>query len=313
MSAPPATEAPDDEFDYVEEEEEEEDDDDSEDDDEADFVPGANYEEEDDSVVPLMDGHLFLKDDQLHFQGPGFHLTTAAVTEASAAAAATNSTAESPSWNLLSRLEKPKETRCNLRMEGSCDIMETGNTIHRKFDVTVSLQDPAAATANGSGKSPARLKGGDDRDDQDSKLPPYSYSVFGHQLDSASGCDSMEFQGAYHPGDGKRVSLVCRVRTVVAKPAATAAATGVRPAAAAAAAHRVDDDDDDDDDDDADSEVDMEELIALHEDAGLPVDALRKRYHNGGDNGHDDDGEGKKRAKPAPKVDDDDDDDDYGF
>jgi hypothetical protein len=353
MSAPP-TEEPDEAFDCVEEEDDDEDDEDEDhyhdgdsegDDDEAEFVPGALDEDDDeDTVVPLLDGHLFMdKDDKLHFQGQGFHLTAA----------------KPPSWNLLNRLKKPKETMYTVRMEGSCDveIPASGNQTHRNFDVTWTASDKEPASpgkSNGEGgvvhiPSPgqqssslpvAGLKddgngdekqNGHDDHDEGQKLPPFYYTVYGHQTqtlaldDSASSGGAgeiMEFQGGYYPGNGKRLPLVCRVRMVASKPASAMASAGAaagaasKPAAAAAAAHRVDDDDDDEDEDydDADDEVDYEELIALHEDAGLPVDALRKRYHSGAATVEEEDN-GKKKAKPTPKSgdDDDDDDSDYGF
>jgi hypothetical protein len=367
MSAPP-TEEPDEAFDCVEEEDDDDDDDDEDDDhyhdgdsegddDEAEFVPGAlDEDDDDDTVVPLLDGHLFMdKDDKLHFQGQGFHLTAA----------------KPPSWNLLNRLEKPKETMCTVRMEGSCDveIPASGNQTHRNFDVTWTASDkepaspgksngegggggggvvrvpsssslPVAAglkdDGNGDDDGDAKQNGGhshDDDHDEGQKLPPFYYTVYGHQTQTLALDDSvssggageiMEFQGGYHPGNGKRLSLVCRVRMVASKPASAMAAAGAaagaasKPAAAAAAsaaAHRVDDDDEDEDYDDADDEVDYEELIALHEDAGLPVDTLRKRYHSGAATVEDQEDNGKKKAKPTPKsgYDDDDDDSDYGF
>jgi hypothetical protein len=349
MSAPP-TEEPDEAFNCVGQTEEEDDDDDEEEDehydddddseDEAEFVPGAlDEEDDDDTVVPLLDGHLFIdKDGKLHFQGQGFHLTAA----------------KPPSWNLLSRLEKPKETMYTVRMEGTCDveIPTSGNQTHRNFDVTwtASEKEPSSPgkSSNGGGEgvvhlpSPsAGLKGedngndekqnGNHDDDQGQKLPPIYYTVYGQQtLDSAgnglgnggnghSGAavgEIMEFQGGYYPANGKRLPFLCRVRMVASKPASASAAAS-KPAAAAASAHRVDDDDDEDEDyDDADEEVDYDELIALHEDAGMPVDALRKRYHSGAAKEEQEDS-GKKKAKPTPTPksadDDDDDDDEYGF
>jgi hypothetical protein len=347
MSAPP-TEEPDEAFDCVEEEDDDDDEDDhyhdgDSDDDEAEFVPGAlDEDDDDDTVVPLLDGHLFMdKDDKLHFQGQGFHLTAA----------------KPPSWNLLNRLEKPKETMYTVRMEGSCDveIPANGNQTHRNFDVTWTASDKEPSSpgkSNGEGgvvhvPSPrkqsslpvAGLKqdhngdvdekqnGSTPSEDQDEgqKLPPFYYTVYGHQtqtlalesVSSGGAAEIMEFQGGYYPGNGKRLPLVCRVRMVASKPASASASAGAasKPAAAAAA-HRVDDDDEDEDEDydDADDEVDYEELIALHEDAGLPVDTLRKRYHSGAATIEEQEDNGKKKAKPTPKSgDDDDDDSDYGF
>jgi hypothetical protein len=359
MSAPP-TEEPDEAFNCVGHTEEDDDDDDEEEDehydddedddseDEAEFVPGAlDEEDDDDTVVPLLDGHLFIdKDGKLHFQGQGFHLTAA----------------KPPSWNLLSRLEKPRETMYTVRMEGTCDveIPTSGNQTHRNFDVTwtasekeppspgkspnggegvVHVPSPSAVPVtaglkgedNGNGNEKQNGSNHDDDNDQGQKLPPIYYTVYGQQtLDNSAGNgignehghsgavgEIMEFQGGYHPGNGKRLPFLCRVRMVASKPAAASGSAAAASKPAAASAHRVDDDDDEDEDyDDADDEVDYEELIALHEDAGLPVDALRKRYHSGaGGVVQEQEDSGKKKAKPTPKStdDDDDDDDEYGF
>jgi hypothetical protein len=117
------------------------------------------------------------------------------------------------------------------------------------------------------------------------------YSVFGKGTD-ASG--AFEFFGNLNPSDAHHhsIPLLCQKRQVLKK----------SPAAAAAVAAS----NQDDDDDDADEEVDYDELIALHQDAGLSVADLRKRYHGGTP---DEDQGGTKK----PKIQEDESDDEYGF
>jgi hypothetical protein len=117
------------------------------------------------------------------------------------------------------------------------------------------------------------------------------YSVFGKGTD-ASG--AFEFFGNLHPSDAHHhsIPLICQKRQVLKKSPVVAAAVAAS--------------NEDDDDDDADEEVDYNELIALHQDAGLSVADLRKRYHGGTPD--EDQGETKK-----PKIQEDESDDEYGF
>eukprot|EP00545_Synedropsis_sp_CCMP1620_P012111 CAMPEP_0119007034 /NCGR_PEP_ID=MMETSP1176-20130426/2721_1 /TAXON_ID=265551 /ORGANISM="Synedropsis recta cf, Strain CCMP1620" /LENGTH=343 /DNA_ID=CAMNT_0006959093 /DNA_START=110 /DNA_END=1141 /DNA_ORIENTATION=- len=100
--------------------------------------------------------------------------------------------------------------------------------------------------------------------------------------------------------DAGSVDLVCRYQTV-------AAAAGAAGAGAAAA--KVEDDDDVD----VDEGVDYNELIALHEDAGMPVTEVRKRYRSS--DSKEVASADAKRTKTVSDEDDDDDhdDDDIGF
>ena len=280
-------------FDYVQD-----DDDDDEDDDEGDFVPGAEEEEEDEEeIVPLFDGTLSIDQEKLlHYRGEGIHLTSI----------------EEVSPSLLTAEPPTNHQTMSIQMEGPCDVETngSGNPTHRKMEVTWSVQK----TANNGGNAQlplARAKRGDDDDDEGGgggKMPSLCYRVYGRQMDTAKG-EILEFKGSYSPTGSKEASLVCQVRIVQSKPpvATGASASAAKPVAAAAARVANDDDDDGDDDDDADDGVDYEELIALHADAGLPVEALRKRYR--GEKG--DDSTPSKKGKPMPKSDDDD--DDYGF
>jgi hypothetical protein len=137
-------------------------------------------------------------------------------------------------------------------------------------------------------------------------MPSLFYNVYGRQIDAR---ETLEFRGGYSPSNGKEATLICQVRTAPTVPNLPAVAAAAKPAATAAA--RVDNEDDDEED--ADDAVDYDELIALHEDAGLSVDDLQKRYRGKDDNTS---ASPSKKGKPAPKdydEDDDDDDDDYGF
>jgi hypothetical protein len=254
-----------DEEEFLGEDEEEDEDDDDE---EADFVPGDEEEEEEEEEENSLYGLLRLEGGstgKIVYQGDGFNLTaTSDIT-----------------WNLLDRQVKPKEESYSVEMYGTCDVTPVlhGKPSPRKLQVTFSVVDAPPTKSN-----------------DDSKLPPIYYRVSGHEIDSSGG-ETLEFQGGYHAGDGKQVSLVCQTRLRSNEPSAAAAAA---PPAAAAAASRGDDDDDDDFDDD----VNYNELIALHEDAGLSVDALRKRMQEGGSD--------SKPAKRGKSTQDDDDDED-GF
>jgi hypothetical protein len=97
------------------------------------------------------------------------------------------------------------------------------------------------------------------------------------------------------------VELTCRYQPVAAAAGASAGT--------AAAAKVVDDDDEDVD---VDEGVDYNELIALHEDAGMPMGEVRKRFRSGTAAAAAANQEDAKRTKTV-SDDDDDDDDDIGF
>uniref|UniRef100_A0A7S3L1E6 Uncharacterized protein n=1 Tax=Amphora coffeiformis TaxID=265554 RepID=A0A7S3L1E6_9STRA len=228
------------------------------------------------------------------------------------------------------------------------------------------------AAANGGGSSsssPTKLKSDnqEEEDDEDAKKAPavvlgdeqkksassdnhnskafgWVHRVFGQQMDTRGG-DTMEFVGVFYPSSKSnkddsnnaesspppQVSLTCQVRMI---PASATPPTPVTAAAAAApAAARIDKSDDDDEDEEYEQGVDYDELIALHEDAGMSVDALQKRYRDGdtaaataSSSGR---RESKRTKKPPPSLkppppssskdnnpgddDDNEDDDDYGF
>jgi hypothetical protein len=288
------------EEDEEEEEEEDDDDDDDEDDedDEDDFHPGDDEEEEEEHVEPstFLEGILSIDPEQkLHFKGDRFHL---------------QSTAAVP-WNLLDQSIKPKENSIVFDMTGPCDVAllnqneangdadaeSSKKPTPRNLKVTVTVADSSDQT-NGTSK---RLKSSGDDDDE---KRPASILYHLHAIEViGEGTPSLEFQCSFHPLQTTELSVQWQVR--IAQPTSAAAAAVAAPVAAAAArstlaGYGYDDDDEDVEEDEA---IDHNELIALHEDAGLSVDALRKRYRGEPDNAGD-----LKKAKG-----DDEDDDDIEF
>jgi hypothetical protein len=138
------------------------------------------------------------------------------------------------------------------------------------------------------------------------------YVVTGSQVAAGSADHNVQFRGLFHPPDAKlqKLFLICSVQVDRECPQQTASAA-TPPPAAAAARKRNRADDGDDESGDGDGAVEYQELIDLHDDAGLSTEELRSRYYG---RGSDHDGKKpsvmKKRAKPS---DDDDDDDAYGF
>jgi hypothetical protein len=280
---------------YVEEDEEE----DEEEDDEDDFHPGDDDEEEEENVEPstFLEGILSIDPEQkLHFKGDRFHL---------------QSTVAVP-WNLLDQSIKPLEKSIALDMTGPCDVAlfnqdeANGDTdaesskkpTPRHLKVTVTVADSSDHT-NGTSK---RLKSSDDDDEK----RPASVLYHLHAIEvSGEGTPSLEFQCSFHPLQ-KTTELSVQWQVRIAPPTSATVAAVAAPVAAAAARSAVagyGDDDDDDEDVEEDEAIDHNELIALHEDAGLSVDALRKRYR-----GEPDTSGGLKKAKG-----DDEDDDDIEF
>jgi hypothetical protein len=286
---PPSDFTPEDPVEYVDGDvaddsnDEEYDDEDEEEEDE--FVPGYDDDDEEDgAIVPLLDGILSLdQENMLHYRGDGFHLVSTKPIDS----------------NLLSSATKPANNVYAFVMEGPCDIESvSGTPTHRTMDMTWSVQDSREAFLSPSqGK---RAKQDDDEEEENKKAPARFYSVYGKQADGGKG-ESLELQGGFSPtAQGNDINLVCQVRIVSTHPqTAVAAAT---PVAAARVDNEVEDDDDE-----ADDGVDYDELIALHEDAGLSVEELRRKYRTG---------ESTESPSKRPKTQEkeqDDDDEDYCF
>jgi hypothetical protein len=284
---PPSDFTPEDPVEYVdgdndEDSNDEEYDDDDEEEDE--FVPDYDDADDDGAIVPLLDGILSIDQENiLHYRGDGFHLASVKPLDC----------------NLLSNATKPANNVYAFVMEGSCDIESVSGThTHRKMEMTWSVQDSREAFL-----SPSQGKRADDDDDEEDnkKAPALYYSVYGKQTDAGKG-ESLELQGGYSPtAQGNEINLVCQVRIVSTHPQVPAAAA--TPVAAARVDNEVEDDDDE-----ADDGVDYDELIALHEDAGLSVEELRRKYRTA------ESAESpSKRPKTQEKEQDDDDDEDYCF
>lgn len=312
-------------------------DDDDDDDDEDDFVPGVEEEEDDDedesdnANIAILDGTLSLDaDHKLLYQGDGFQLTSVeALTNdhAQLLLAGTPSQQQDGDAKQSSKIFSLPST--SIILHGTCDLPVDSKTAaakkptFRKIQVTWTQQKP---TGNGDKQLPlktAALKSTGEDDEDDGKKPSSTnnssvyYQVYGRQEDDPNHHPSelLEFRGEYHPQGGSNgVNLVCQARYVPSSTTTTATTSAMAksaPMAVAAARSSNGSDDDDDDYDDPDEGVEMDELIALHEDAGLSVDAImRKRYNEN---------ENDASAKPAAKKgktsadEDDDDDDEYGF
>lgn len=271
---------------------------DDDDDDEAEFDPNGDEEDDEEEdgqdEVIIMQGKLTVVDKHLVYKGKTSQDEEFAIN----------------SQPLHFNLSTPTEISCNaiddppkmrsVMMEG---LLE-GKTC--KIDLTITKTSKSMVGPNGTSKPIGKCTGEDDGkkaaakladDDDNGKMAPpvkassIVYGVLG------SG-DGFEFYGEYTPKGGDFDELECKYKMIKASMPAVAGA-------AAAAASASGGYDDDDIEEDADEGVDFDELIALHEDAGMSVDQLKKRYRPG-DN---------RKTAPAPKKakTDDSDDDDIGF
>lgn len=270
---------------------------DDDDDDEAEFDPNGDEDEDDDEdgqdEVITMQGKLTVVDKHLVYKGK-----TSQDEEFAINSQPLHFNLSTPTEISANAKDDPPKMR-SIMMEG---LLE-GKTC--KVDLTITKTSKSTVGSNGTNKPIGKCtgEGADgkkaaakmaDDDDEGKMAPPMktSSAVYGF---FGSG-DGFEFYGEYTPKGGDSDDLECKYKVIKASmPAITGAA-----AAAASGGY-----DDDDVEEDADEGVDFNELIALHEDAGMSVDQLKKRYRSG-DN---------RKAAPAPKKvkTDDSDDDDIGF
>jgi hypothetical protein len=270
------------------------------DDDEEDFHPGVDddeFEDEDydaeeddeEGNFAYMEGFLSYDSEQrINFTGNGFHLQTS----------------EPAPWNVIDKRIKPQNDALIIEMTGPCDITDDESSISkptpRKFQVTFTVADPTS--------DDLRFLNATADEDESEKKPSSIIQVFGSEIENPG--ITFEFRGIYAPvPDGKEVKLVCQVRSTNTIQAPVASAV-----AGVASAKRTEDDDNIDDVDE--DGVDYNELIALHEDSKLSVDALRKRYREQGqsqDTANGDERSAKKTHADKTKYGDDDDDDDVEF
>ena len=200
-------------------------------------------------------------------------------------------------------------------MEGTLElepIQWAANAPRRKLQWTLAHDETELVTGTvkcdeqdydqeNDSKKPAAKPSGDD----EHNTALCHYQLFGRELlqddnttstTNAVPTELLELKGRFSVSqrfhaDKEPLTLVCDARWVVAKPLAT-----LKPLAAAAAHKSDSHDNDNDDDDDLDADVDDElyhdELIALHEEACMSVDQLRKRLQQQQDD------DAKKRTKP---------------
>ena len=326
---------------------EDDDDDDDEEEDEADFVPGADegddddldeddfvdedIEEEDDDSRLLQgslyvdEGNAIVYEDSLTLSPQPFRL--ASVVPVAASWSTSTPLLEKP-INMKGWIKDPNQI---LEMEiaiSKLDPLAVVDPLEQRF---LDSQHEGQILLKGvdDSKPAAQAKSGDD-DEEDAKAPaaaslkqPSStgkqttgdiFVLTGKQVSAAaaSGGVTCTIRGLFRaPENASRIFLMTALQTsqvAVASPNAKQAAP-----AAAAARKRTRGDDEDEDGDDA---VGYQELIDLHDDAGLSTEALRRRYYGGegaaaGANGES--SNGNKKPKPSAAEEEDDDDDAYGF
>jgi hypothetical protein len=308
---------------FVEDEYLEDDDDDEEDD----FHPGGDDDDdddeeyddeeddnEDDTDVSYLDGALTydVEGQKIHYKGHGFHLESDPVT-----------------LNILDKACKPpSDNKLTTTMIGPCDTITAESSgrkpTPRKIKVTFMIAEP-----NGEGILLKKMKGDEEDNDEGEKKPSVYYQVYGSEIDNPE--HGIEFKGGFAPifgGGTTEIRLLCQVR--MSNPtskqtslATTATTTNTTTAAVAVGKGRNYENDDNIDDVDEDG-IDHNELIALHEEAQLSTEALKKRYRGpsiddtNGDGNNDEQllktkmyaGNSKKKYK---SNDDEDDDDDIEF
>jgi hypothetical protein len=335
-------------------EDEDEDDDDEDDfvpeDDEDEEDSGGDGDE---SAKGVLEGHLYFDEEEevLHYQGDSFHLST----HVNGNDAKEGEESKSPSvWNPL-RDPPPSSNTATYRMQGTIqppgfsnegdDDKATSKFPLRLFDVTWTIThdgEPLPGHHNEAScpsketciSQDADIGDGEEEDGKQKaspKRPALFYRIVGREMVNATENVLIQFQGGFYPlpagkSDGKAISkttnsvpLNCQFQYALSETNSTvAAAAAAAPVVAVASSAAASAPDDDDDDDEADEGMGYDELIALHEDAGMDVEALKRRYQHTKNSSNDDadnDDDGKptpKKFKGAPKSDDDDD-DDVGF
>jgi hypothetical protein len=313
MSSPNQDKTPINDGDDDEDEEEEDfQEEDYNDDDEDEFVPGMEDDDYDDDEENAKEANyiqgILRLDEKMNVQykGDGFYLSstesapwnffhTTTTTDAAAAKKKNGSSKQQQSSSSSS-----VDDSFTLTMNGFVSIADADKTkkpTPRKFQVTWkrSSQTAGAVADIMGGTNTTTAAAAKSEEEDGNKLPAIVYHIYGKQIDdditTAPGdWVGVEFQGDLQPppktkkdnnnNDGKSAyswDLLCQVRLIK-----NATAQAVVAATAAAAKHGKSKNDDDDEIEDADEEVDFNEVIALNEESQIPVEALRKRYQNGG-------------------------------
>lgn len=309
-------------------------DDDDDDEEEGDFVPGQDDDDdldgfepeddddddEDDNVAGILEGTLHYDEDKdvLHYQGDTFHLS-AEMGCGKKKSADDNQLIWNPLRDPpLSGNNKEATYQMKGTMSGTSGSKEDKDDeekdtkpAERIFNVTWTIRSEGAPVM---GKS----IGEDDDDEEDGKQkaspkrPALFYNLVGKEVVKKTDNVLIQFEGGFYPPSSKtanKVPLNCQIQYVIPETRASVAAAAVPIVAVATAAAASANDDDDDE---ADEGMGYDELIALHEDANVNVEELKRRYQGGSTDNGDDEGKpsAAKKLKPAPK---DDSDDDVGF
>lgn len=295
------------------------DDDVDDDDEEDDFNPGDEDDDDDDEEdyegekdetiedVSCLEGTLSLdSEERLHFQGTGFHLQSSEAVPWNVLDKRVKPLKDSfslvmqgPCDVLLKNSEKndegaddaPRKKATPRQLRVTFTVADPNNP-SRTFSETQRTIEQAKRTRTNDGNQ-------NDDEDDNAKRPSLVYQWYAREVITSS--QGMECIGEFAPfsshNNGKDLlNVQWQVRMMIPEeasmssttpsssvqtPTAAAASSGRRSSSRRGKESAFDDDDDDDDNiQDADDDgVDYDELIALHEDAGLSVDAvLRKRY-----------------------------------
>ena len=243
---------------------------------EDEFVPGYDDEEEEDDQDVVgesqrrWEGRLTIDDEKkLHWKGVGFELTSKEPCQVNV---------------LTERFSDAQE----MMVDFSGPVEEDGSDHNHSSSSNLKRPPPSIKTfnvkflstnENGSGKT-ASVEGGGNEEQQDEKKSSafvHGVKIYGAETwDAApSGCTKIEFMGSFSATGNDSVPLTCLVRRI---PTTAASAPKASPVAAAAARPEPVDDDDDDVLVEEEHQVEVSELIALREEAGLSVEEIRKRY-----------------------------------
>jgi hypothetical protein len=246
---------------------EEDDYNDDESEDEDDFVPDDDDEDEDDEESMLLSGAFTIDiQDRLVFQGDGFLLTSVKAIET----------------NVL-LLSSELSSQLQLKLQGP--FQYEGSSAHRVVDITIMqvAADEYNEYNSSSVHGVSNTYNGEIK--KQSSTNSKSYRFYGRQVSDAM--PKLEFQGTFSPTETGElvVCYSCQVRRLVDQDDTTTDAA--KPAAAAAAVARLKKDADDDDDDDDNDAVDFDELLALRQEASVPVNQLKRRYAEGSSNNGD--------------------------
>jgi hypothetical protein len=304
---------------------------DEEEEDEGDFVPGMDddddldddFEEEnlaEDEDDSFLKGHIYLSDGKITFDGESFALISE---ETVSSFSLSEPALEKPA--MFSGTLKDIALKMEVSITKNDQAAKIDPLEQRFLDQQAQVQSSLETAGPSDSRGSASAKAGDDEDDMDDMKKTASAVSTGDEKKAAVMGDVYVFEacqigyangtthkirGIFHPlhasSKATRIFLIAFVQTNQASAAASSAASPAKPAAATTSRKRGRNDEEDEDD--GDDRVGYQELIDLHDDAGLSTEELRRRYY-GGDTGESE----AKIHKARPTSEESDDDDAYGF